>query len=197
MGNTIAATAPRLSSTTFYSFLRPRVARMMTRMEGHWIRLDRLFSATVSSQIGHPLFDSHPHCAGADVCAPGKAKLEKVRGRVLTTKEAKHTKRNRARNFRVVRFFRGQLLFRHTVESHDLGRGRDCGSIHWGTRSVVVTVSPLLDDELNGAPEHSKTFSQVVNCPFVPGDRSRSSKRETHIAMSVVLTKSPRRLSEK
>ncbi len=33
--------------------------------------------------------------------------------------------------------------------------------------------------EPSGPPEHSKTHSQVVNCPFVPGDRRRSSTSMT------------------
>ncbi len=76
-------------------------------------------------------------------------------------------------------------LFHATaVESRDLGRSRDCGSIHWGMRSVVVTVSPPQGDEQNGAPEHSKTFSQVVACPFVPRDHGRSSRRRVARSMT-------------
>ena len=85
----------------------------MTRIVRRWVRLDRFFSATDCSQIGYRRFDSNSLRAGADDRASDKPKpkLEKVRGRSLTTKEAKHTKTIRARDFRVVRFFRGQLSF--------------------------------------------------------------------------------------
>ena len=75
------------------------------------VRLDRLLSVTVCSQIGYQLFDSNSLRAEADDRVPDKPKLEKVRGRVLTTKEAKHTKEIRAHNFRVVRVFRGPTPF--------------------------------------------------------------------------------------